>query len=352
MNNELQVSPIIIGVMSGTSLDGLDIAACKFRYENDKWQYELLHAETLNYNEEMIALLQSAYNASGRELIQMHHQYGDFIGNAVKQYCKQFKIRAEYIASHGHTIFHQPNEGYTFQLGHGANIAAQSYLSTVCDFRTNDIALGGQGAPLVPIGDEWLFAEYDYCINLGGISNISFNENAIRKAYDIGICNMALNELAQLVGKAYDKDGEIAKSGQLDAELLLQLKQLTKSNNQSLGYEYYTQFFQPIIHHNPASVADKLHTICHFIAMQIAQECTANKSVLLTGGGAKNHYLVDLLKQHCKANITVPNTQLIDFKEALIFAFLGWLRILGKNNALANVTGASKDSCGGAIYLV
>lgn len=340
--------------MSGTSLDGLDIAACKFWKENEAWKYEINYAETIPYAESEIKSLKHAFYLNGADLIALHHHYGDLIGLKVKQFCELHAIRPDYIASHGHTIFHQPHKGFTFQLGHGANIAARAGIITICDFRTSDVAYGGQGAPLVPVGDELLFAEYDYCLNLGGISNISFREQGKRKAFDIGICNMALNELAKEENLAFDKDGLLARSGIVEIDLLDQCIEATKKNHlnqHSLGYEWFDSVIRPILNDYNSATANKLRTYCEFIALQISSHILDNKTVLLTGGGAKNKFLVECIQQKCNSKIIIPNNQLIDFKEALIFAFLGMLRINNQANALCDVTGALNDSKGGCIYL-
>jgi anhydro-N-acetylmuramic acid kinase len=345
---------IIIGLMSGTSLDGLDIAACKFWKENEAWKYEIKCAETIPYTENEIKSLQHAFHLNGADLIALHHQYGDLIGLEVKKFCEIHDIRPDYIASHGHTIFHQPHKGFTFQLGHGANIAARSGIITICDFRTSDVAYGGQGAPLVPVGDELLFAEYDYCLNLGGISNISFQEHGKRKAFDIGVCNMALNELAQRMGMTYDKDGKLAQSGHVNTHLLQQLWAVAGEHHQqkqSLGYEWYTANLKPLFDATEISVIDKLRTCCEFIAGQIAAEVNKQGKVLLTGGGASNKFLLHCIVEKTQANIIVPDSNIIDFKEALIFAFLGLLRVKEQVNCLSSVTGATKNSTGGTIYL-
>jgi anhydro-N-acetylmuramic acid kinase len=340
--------------MSGTSLDGLDLVACKFWMENKQWRYEIIQANTMQYNNNQIQSLKDAFYLTGVELIDLHHHYGNLIGTKVKEFCDTYKISPNYIASHGHTIFHQPNKGYTFQLGHGANIAAKSGINTICDFRTSDVAYGGQGAPLVPIGDELLFNEYHYCLNLGGISNISFNENNFRKAFDIGVCNIALNELAQQCNLKFDEDGLLAQSGNIEIKLLQELKDITNKhivNHHSLGYEWYLTNLKPILNDSHCSIPNKLKTFCEFIALQISSHLTENKNVLVTGGGAKNKFLMERIQANSTCKIVIPNNQIVDFKEALIFAFLGMLRVNGQPNSLKVVTGALKDAIGGCIYL-
>lgn len=368
--------------MSGTSLDGIDIAACKFWLENEQWKYEIIKAETYNYSAFEINVLKNAFNLTGVSLVALHHHYGNLIGEKVNEFCKKYQIKPDYIASHGHTIFHQPensvnffnNEqsnnaqttndnsndhnsrfnGFTFQLGHGANIAAMSGVKTICDFRTSDVAYGGQGAPLVPIGDELLFQEYDFCLNLGGISNISFKQDKVRKAFDIGICNMALNELAQELNFNFDKDGLLAGTGVVEVILLSQLQEASQNHQlkkQSLGYEWYDKHIKPILSNFSAPTINKLCTYCEFIAWQIAALLTDKAKVLVTGGGAKNKFLMACIQNKTKANILIPDELTIDFKEALIFAFLGMLRVDEQPNSFKAVTGAKINAKGGCIYL-
>jgi anhydro-N-acetylmuramic acid kinase len=362
-------SDLFLGIMSGTSLDGIDIAACRFWEENKTWKFEIVDASTYEYSAAEAGVLKSAFHLSGVDLISLHHQFGSLIGKKAKLFCDTYQLKPSYIASHGHTIFHQPNNkfdffntqhaklelnGFTFQLGHGANIAAAAGIKTICDFRTSDLAYGGQGAPLVPIGDELLFSEYNYCLNLGGITNISFNKNGRRKAFDIGICNMALNELAQQANLKFDRDGLLARSGNIEKSLLKQLVDAGSKkhiNHQSLGYEWYTAHLLPIINAFESAIENKLCTLCEFIAMQIKLVTTSKNNILVTGGGAKNIFLMECIQQHTKCKIIHPSEQIIEFKEALIFAFLGLLRINQQANCLHLVTGASKDAIGGCVYL-
>lgn len=362
-------SNIFLGIMSGTSLDGIDFAACRFWEEKNHWKFEIIRATTFEYLPHEITILKNAFNQSGVNLISLHHQYGSLLGKKAKYFCDKNQLKPDFIASHGHTIFHQPDHkfdffnsesahstthGFTFQLGHGANIAAASGFNTICDFRSLDVAYGGQGAPLVPIGDELLFNEYNYCLNLGGVSNISFNKNGKRQAFDIGICNMALNELAQEVHLNFDKAGSLAQSGIIEDDLLHQLISASKMNHlnqHSLGYEWYVTYLKPILNAHKGSVANKLRTFCEYIALQITTHLSANSTVLATGGGVKNNFLMTCIAQKTSCSIIIPEEQLIDFKEALIFAFLGLLRVNHQANSLCEVTGATKNSVGACIYL-
>ena len=349
----------VIGLMSGTSLDGLDIAYCRLTYKNKNWIYNILNAETLAYDPHLIDSLRGAETASAQQLIELDHSFGKYMGEQVHQFIVRHNLSPDFVASHGHTIFHQPDKHISFQLGNGAYLAANAKLPVVCDFRTLDIALGGQGAPLVPIGDELLFSDYDYCLNLGGISNISFNYNGQRIAYDISACNMLLNTLANEAGLNYDENGNLARSGKLDADLLEKLNApayLSQPYPKSLGKEWALQNSLQTIAESPATIADKLHTTCHHIAQQIAkalQPANYKQRLLATGGGAFNLYLMELLQQYAGENysIEVPSPEIVSFKEALVFAFLGVLRWRNETNSLKTVTGASRNSVGGAIYM-
>ena len=347
----------VIGIMSGTSLDGLDLAYCVFG-KKECWKYEVRKAVTMPYPETLSHKLAQAMSLPGYELALLHNELGRFFAEQINVFMAGFAQEVDLIASHGHTVFHRPDLGLTTQIGNGAIIAALCGKLTVCDFRTLDVALGGQGAPLVPIGDELLFGQYDICLNLGGISNLSYRQDGRRKAYDISPCNIVLNQLARQVGKAYDANGDMARNGQVSPSLLAQLNGLDyykQSGNKSLGREWIDRYFFPILDCNTLSVPDQIRTVCEHIAFQIANACnTAGtkrcKTLLITGGGAHNGFLIDLIRQKFHGQVIIPDAKTIDFKEAIIFAFLGFMRANGLPNCLASVTGARLDSCGGAIY--
>ncbi|MDZ7607548.1 MAG: anhydro-N-acetylmuramic acid kinase [Cyclobacteriaceae bacterium] len=264
--------------------------------------------------------------------------------------------RPELIVSHGHTIFHQPGIGLTLQIGDGYRIMKKTGIKTVCDLRSLDVALGGQGAPFVPIGDKLLFPQYDFCLNLGGFSNISTDIDGRRIAYDICPVNTVLNFLASRVGFDFDKDGEIARSGKPVESLLEILNNLPYyklTPPKSLGIEWVNSYVLPLLQGH--EVADLMHTFCRHIAHQIAVSIPSGntkRSVLVTGGGAKNTFLIEMIKNEIgkNAEVVIPDEQTVDFKEAIIFGFLGLLRALGQVNTLKSVTGASADSSGGIIF--
>ncbi|MGE0078194.1 MAG: anhydro-N-acetylmuramic acid kinase [Bacteroidales bacterium] len=345
------------GIMSGTSLDGLDICVCQFEVDNlKKWKYSILKAETINYPEDIKHYLKQAPMLSGEELTSLDYSYGHWIGKIVKNTILGIDQKPSFIASHGHTIFHNPSNGYTLQIGKGSAIAAETGIPCISDFRSSDVCRNGQGAPLVPIGDKHLFAEYDICLNLGGIANLSYdNVKNQRIAYDISPCNMLLNHLSGLLNKEYDQNGDIGKQGQIDNDLLMQLNALDFYNLESpksLGREWFENSILELINQAECSIENKLRTSYEHIAQQIANETNSinGETLLITGGGAKNCFLIDLIKSKSNKKIIIPDTLTIDFKEALIFAFLGVLYLEKQAGALSSVTGAQNNSICGCLY--
>lgn len=350
----------VLGLMSGTSLDGLDLALVNITDAVDGLKHEIVAAETIEYDQKQRDALANAKTLSGEKLFELHHKFGVLLGQCALNFLKKHQLTCDLIASHGHTVFHQPANGFTTQIGHGADIAAISGITTVCDFRSLDVALGGQGAPLVPLGDELFFGAYDFCLNLGGIANISFRKNNRRIAFDICPVNMALNYIATACGHKFDSDGKIAASGKLNTALLDKLNALefySKPYPRSLGAEWFHEYFQPVLDSSNAALNDKMNTITHHIAKQIADSLNIsdnklNATLLVTGGGTKNKFLLQKIQESSSVQIIVPDEKIIDFKEALIFALLGFLRINNNKNTLASVTGAKSDSVGGAVYLM
>ncbi len=345
----------VIGVMSGTSLDGLDIVLCKFVFNNN-WEFEILKSETIKYSAFWKENLSKAQTLSGIDLLLLHKEYGRFIGQSINQFMDNTNETVDYIASHGHTVFHQPAKKLTLQIGDGAEIATVTGITTISDFRSLDVALGGQGAPLVPVGDELLFPEYNYCLNIGGFANISFSKNNIRLAFDICPANIILNFLAQKLNHTFDKDGKLGRSGKVNNELLQKLNTLeyyNKNHPKSLGKEWLDSMFIPILETSKIPLIDQISTVYEHIAQQIS-EALPNESkykTLITGGGTYNSYLIELIKQKSKSEIVIPDKEIIEYKEALIFAFLGIIRFKNQVNCLSSVTGAKKDSSSGIIHL-
>jgi len=346
-----------LGVMSGTSLDGLDLALCRFEKTEEKWNYAILDAKTFPYEEDWQEKLTNSVRSDAMSLIDLHNKYGEYIGSCINKFLDKKTIPVDLIASHGHTLFHQPENKLTFQLGNGASIAATTGITTVSDFRTLDVAHGGQGAPLVPVGDRLLFGEYEYCLNLGGFANISYEKENHRIAYDISPVNIVINHYASKTGIPYDVDGLLARTGTTNLSLLDKLNNLDyykQSPPKSLGREWVENIFFPIINNYSLSVNDILHTIYDHIASQISKQFqnTNKEKLLITGGGAFNKYLIELITSKITNQIIIPDDKTISFKEALIFAFLGILRYMNKINCYKSVTGSQTDTVSGVIYLI
>lgn len=339
--------------MSGTSLDGLDIAAVEFQFQNEIWSFDIIMAKTVPYSGNWLEKLKSAPILSGEKLMELHSEYGNFTGKKINEFIKESDFIPDLIASHGHTIFHQPEKHFTLQIGNGAEIAARTKITTVADFRTFDIALGGQGAPLVPVGDRLLFSEFEYCLNLGGFSNISFEKDSERIAFDICPVNFALNYFAEKQGIPFDKDGELGKQGNLNNELLNQLNKLDYYQQpppKSLGREWMEDIFFPVLGSSNISDLDKMRTLYEHIAIQIAKIDSKKGKLFITGGGAFNWFLIERIKHCTNLEVVIPSKEIIDYKEALVFAFLGVLRIQNKINCYTSVTGAIKDSSCGIVF--
>jgi anhydro-N-acetylmuramic acid kinase len=343
-----------IGLMSGTSLDGIDLVYIKF-LKNKHTSFEILHSETIAYAKEWKELLQQAISFSSEELFNLDGTYGKFLGNIIQNFIEKYKIKnIDFIASHGHTVLHQPQKGITLQIGSGEEIAKITKQKVICDFRTQDVALGGQGAPLVPIGDALLFPEYDFCLNLGGFSNVSFRKENERVAFDICPVNIVLNFYANKIGLEYDASGKIASEGKINEQLLEQLNALDfykTAAPKSLGLEWVQKEILPLIDAYKITISSILSTFVEHIAMQIASVIKDSNSVLITGGGVFNSFLMQRIEKHSNIKIKQSSDALINYKEALIFAFLGMLKIDNQINCLKSVTGASKNHSSGVIFL-
>ncbi len=347
--------------MSGTSLDGLDLAYCHIWSDNDAYRFDIVETKSVTYEASMQEKLKDSIFLSADELLKFHNSYGTWLGNQSKIFIDEKKLEVEYIASHGHTTHHQPENGLTYQIGSGQHLANASGIKVVCDFRTNDVALDGQGAPLVPIGDRLFFGNYDFCLNLGGISNVSFEKDGERLAYDIGLANMILNYITRKEGIAYDKGGEIARSGNINTQLLKSLNSLEfyqLPHPKSIGYEWFVEKVVPIVDRTKDDMSNLLctgvHHICDQVALQIKENTSGtDHSLFVTGGGALNEFLIKTLQSKLlnTAKVIVPEKKLIEFKEALVFALMGVLRIEQKTNVLKSVTGAKRNSSSGVVFL-
>lgn len=339
--------------MSGTSLDGLDLALCDFSSQNNKISFNIIESTTYKYTPEWKGKFRNATQLSGFELSLLDKNFGVLTGQFINQFINEYNIQnVDYIASHGHTIFHQPEQQLTLQTGNGIDIARTTNLPVINDFRSLDVSLNGQGAPLVPIGDKLLFPEYDYCLNLGGFSNVSFENKGERIAFDIGPANLPLNHYAEKLGFEFDLNGNLGQKGEIDDNLLNKLNQISYYNQpypKSLGKEWLDKEFLSLISNNTSTV-NVLRTIYEHIAIQIGKVLIdKNSKTLVTGGGTLNNFLISLIQKYSASEIIIPEKRIIEFKEALIFAFLGFLRIKNQTNVLKSVTGASRDSCSGNL---
>ena len=341
-----------IGLMSGTSLDGLDICYAKFQNITN-WEFEILKTETIPYSPEWKNRLQNAILLSAEDLLALDKEYGFYLGEKTQEFISKNNITdLDFIASHGHTVFHQPQRKFTLQIGDGRAIKLTTKKPVIYDFRSQDVLMGGNGAPLVPIGDELLFSQYDACLNLGGFSNISLQKNHQRIAFDISPVNVVLNYFAEKLGKNYDENGDFARNGAINFKILEELNALTfyqKSAPKSLGVEFVNSKVFPLLKdETPENI---IATFTEHIAEQIAKVFNDNqlKTVLVTGGGTFNTYLLEKIREKSQTELIVPDENIINFKEALIFAFMGVLRLRNEVNVLCSATGSSENHCSGIL---
>jgi anhydro-N-acetylmuramic acid kinase len=344
----------VLGIMSGTSLDGVDLAFCDFSLHKEQWQYRIESAETVPYPDSWLNRLTSLENKGAREFALTDLEYGAYLGMLCREFLSRNGRSPDFIASHGHTIFHEPSAGLTAQIGKGSSIAAITGIPVISDFRALDVALGGQGAPLVPVGDKLLFGMYDYCLNLGGFGNISFEATGGRIAFDICPVNIVLNHFSRAAGFAFDEGGKMARSGEVHMPMIQVLENLSYYHSappKSLGKEWVISEFLPVVGRYELSIQDVLRTLVEHISIQISRVIPdqPKMKVLITGGGAFNEFLIETLRKKTNAQVLLPDALTINYKEALIFAFLGVLRQREEINCLRSVTGASRDAVGGTL---
>src|SRR5690606_31412290 len=346
----------ILGVMSGTSLDGIDLAFVSFTRE-EKWEFVIHTADTIPYPAEWKKRLSQGIELDPEKLQDLDKDYTSYLAKVITNFISQHEIvDLDAICSHGHTIKHEPHNGLTLQIGNLPELAELTGHTVVCDFRVQDVAMGGQGAPLVPVGDELLFSEYKYCLNLGGFANVSSSIEGNRIAYDICAVNTVLNHYAEKLGMEYDNNGDIARQGRLNPELLEKLEALPFYKSpppKSLGIEYVNKEILPLINKMEKDLPSVLRTYTQHVALQISNELgnDASAEVLITGGGCLNTFLIQQIKKMTLTNIVIPSLEIINYKEALIFAFLGVLKLRDETNVYASVTGAETDHSSGEIYL-
>jgi anhydro-N-acetylmuramic acid kinase len=359
LNQQLNKNKIeIIGLMSGTSLDGLDVAHVSFNFENEQIDFELKNYKTVPYSTLILKKLDNYLALSVPEMLMLDKEIGRFYADTVNDFIEKFKIvksDIDAIASHGQTIFHQPQNGFTYQIGCGTTLAFKTGIDVINDFRTLDVVAGGQGAPLVPIGDFNLFsAKANAFLNIGGFTNISFKKNNEIIAFDICSGNLPMNEAVKYIGLTYDKNGDLARKGKIDFTILEELQKLEhfhKSAPKSLGTEWLESDFYPIIN-KIESLENKLRTLVEHTAIEIINVLNSNSisSVYITGGGAKNSFLIERIRFFFKGEVIVPSEEIIDFKEAIIFAFLGARYLRNETTTVKSVTGASIEVSSGAFH--
>jgi len=344
--------------MSGTSLDGIDIAEIHFEYTH-KWSFKLGKCETIPYHETWQQKLKTAYTKTKEQLIDLDKEYTSYLASVITTFINDNTItKLDAVCSHGHTILHEPKNNYTLQIGNQSELTQLIKQKVVCNFRIQDVQLGGQGAPLVPIGDQLLFSEYDFCLNLGGFANISFQHNKNRIAFDNCPVNTVLNQYAQMLGKPYDNNGDFAKEGNLNSDLLNELNNISYYKNlppKSLGIEWVESEILPILKEYTISPKDILHTFSVHITTIIAKDINlyktgSNAKLLITGGGAYNSFIIERLKEKTDVSISIPDSKTLEFKEALIFGLLGVLKLENQINILSSVTGATKNHSSGNVF--
>lgn len=347
---------LVTGLMSGSSLDGVDLACCRFISGSGRWHYEIIAAETYPYPSTVRRQLEEAMRQDPDHLEQLDLEMGAHYAALLNRFHRKYKICPGLIASHGHTILHEPSRGITLQVGNGKVMAEETGIKVVNNFRIADVAQGGQGAPLVPVGDRLLFGGYGACLNLGGFSNISFDTaGGVRTAYDTGPCNLGLNRIASLLNKSYDPEGSIARTGKVEERLLDAMNRLPYYSlppPKSLGREWFQKYFLPLIEDTELPARDLMATTVEHAAIHMGDAINRSgaEKVLVTGGGAFNLFLLERIKSHTRARLIVPDNILVAYKEALVFALLGLLRIRGEINCLASVTGGKQDLSAGEIY--
>ena len=346
----------VIGVMSGTSLDGVDIIYVKF-IQNESWSFKIINSKTYKYEDSIADILNDISKKSLEEIKEIDVVYTKKLAKIINGFIDEFSInKIDFVSSHGHTAIHDPSNLITYQMGNLSTLSSEINQKVICDFRVQDVKLGGEGAPLVPVGEKYLFHEYDSFINLGGFANISNHKGESLIAYDICPVNIVLNNLSKKIGKDFDDKGSIASSGKLIINLYEELEKLEyyqSSPPKSLGIEWVDEYIFPLINkYFDYPTEDLLNTLSNHIANQISNNLKNLDKVLVSGGGAYNDYLIHLIRSKTDSEIIIPSKNIIEFKEALIFAFLGVLRNLNINNCYSSVTGASKDHCSGKIFLL
>jgi anhydro-N-acetylmuramic acid kinase len=354
-----------IGLMSGSSLDGLDIVFAEFTEQGGQWAFEIKAADCYAFEREWSNRLRTATELPAYDYLLLHTSFGKYLGEQVNRFIDAYGLhhQVQLICSHGHTVFHAPEKGMTAQLGDGAAIAAVTGINVVSDLRAVDVALGGQGAPIVPMGEKLLFPDYSLLLNIGGIANISHRQEDQYVAFDVCAANRVLNMLAAEQGLSYDKDGGMAAQGKVLTGVLDTLNSLSyfhAAHPKSLANEFGTKEVFPLLPKD--NIPGALRTYVEHIAIQVKNAVESvspelpspNRQLLATGGGAHNRFLMERISDHLASlntSVIVPAKDIVDYKEALVMALLGILRWREQNTVMCSVTGAKRDSIGGAVWM-
>lgn len=362
------MTKLALGLMSGTSADGLTVCAVQIR------PFRVRHFHNYKYPPKLQQKLLRAYQLNAAQLSELNYELGLLYAKTVARFLKQFHLSPTdigVIGSHGQTILHAPNATipHTLQLGVADFMAAQFNVPVVSDFRTKDMALGGQGAPLIPFFDESVFGQGKpkMLLNLGGIANLSVVGKKVNtQGFDIGPANSLIDLCAQLLfKKPFDKNGTFAAKGTPDKDCVKKLltqpffkqrppKSLDKND---FGRAYLDRYFAPLLRRN---AHDAIATVTYFTATATADQISRfiprryQQELIVSGGGCYNKTLLKFLREllpHLK--ITTSAEYGIDpqAKEAAAFALFAWLALHRKINHCAKATGARRASILGKITL-
>ena len=345
----------VIGLMSGTSIDGVDLVYVNFFF-NKYWSFKILKFKTYEYDKDWQNILKNLIDKDQNSIKLIDKNYTKLLSKYILRFIEEFSIKKiDFVSSHGHTALHDPSNSITYQIGNLKELTNYTGLKVICDFRVEDIKLGGQGAPLVPVGEKYIFPEYDTLINIGGFANITIKSNNNLIAYDICPVNIVFNHLSNLINLKYDDKGKISSSGKINLELFNHLQSIDyykQVSPKSLGVEWVKEVIIPIINNFIEIPGDDLlNTFSKHFAFQIANNIKSSNKTLITGGGAYNDYLIQNIIDLTESEIIIPSSEIIEYKEALIFGFLGVLKDLNINNCYSSVTGAIKDHCSGNIFI-
>jgi anhydro-N-acetylmuramic acid kinase len=348
----------ILGAMSGSSLDGLDLAICSF---TDQSIFTIHNSTTIELPLDLRTKLKNFSTLNAFQIADLDAYFALFSAHSIRDFTNNWIGGISLVVSHGHTLYHNPANAVSWQIGNGGIIAAVTGIDTLCDLRVQDVALGGQGAPLAALVDLNLFKDYTGLLNLGGIANITINQSNTVYSWDISPCNQVFNHLAQKEGKEFDKGGSIARSGKILMELIHKWQENTyfsqmppKSMDNTWVKENYIKEIDKI--DQPVKIL--MASFAEFVAIQLSKDLKSLDlnpgKILVTGGGAFNAHFISRLKVHLSPLnwvVEVAEESLINYKEAMLMAYMGHRYINKKTNTISTATGAEKDLISGALYL-